>query len=219
MPARSRDVPRRAAPLTREAIARAALQRIDAEGLEALSMRGLGSALGVEAMALYHHYQNKAELLDDVLDLLLDEIERPLSGRGTPLQRLRRAFEEVRQMAIRHPHAFWLLPTRRFRTRRALDFYEHLLRAFREAGFAAAESARFFRLLGGFTTGAGLAEIGSRAQQPDATPIVLESFAEGERYPHVSEVVPHLRVAKLDAVFRFGLDVIFDAMERALKKK
>lgn len=214
MPKRSQ--PRRGAPLTREAIAHAALARIDALGLDALSMRSLGAALGVEGMALYHHYRNKAELLDDVLDLLLDEIEAALSGAGAPLQRLRRAFEEVRQLAIRHPHAFWLLPTRRFRTARALQFYERLLGDFRAAGFDAAQSARFFRLLAGFTSGAGLAEIGSRAQQPDAMPVILEKFDDSKRFPNVSAVVPHLRVAKLDGVFRFGLDVIFDAMKRAI---
>lgn len=217
MPQRPR--PKRGAPLTRGAIARAALALIDREGLEQLSMRSLGKALGVEAMALYHHYPNKAELLDGVMDLLLDELTVPLERSGSPQQRLRATIEELRQIALRHPHAFLLLATRRFRTPRSLEFYERLLAEFSASGLGPQASARFFRLLGGFALGAGLAEIGSRAQQPDAAPVILEKFSEPDRYPHVTAVVPHLRLAKLDGVFKFGLDVIFGAMGVALRKR
>lgn len=196
--------------LDRRRIAVEALRIIDAEGLEGLSMRGLGARLGVEGMAIYHHFRHKAELLDGVLELLLEEMEPP--NGGVPLERLRRTFEATRAVAIRHPHAFLLLPTRRFNTDKALEYYERLLALFRDAGFDARASARYFRLLAGFVTGAGLAEIGSRAQQPDATPIRLETFSDVERYPLVTAIVPELRVAKLDAVFAFGLDVIFGAM-------
>jgi AcrR family transcriptional regulator len=208
----------RRAPLDRRRIAEQALRIIDAEGLDQLSMRRLGAELGVEGMAIYHHFRNKAELLDGVLELLLEELEVPVGGPGTALDRLRRTFEATRSVAIRHPHAFLLLPTRRFNTDRALEYYERLLGLFRDAGFDARESARFFRLLAGYVTGAGLAEIGSRAQQPDATPVRLERFSEPGRFPLVTAVVPELRVANLDAVFAFGMDVIFDAMAAQLRR-
>jgi len=208
--------PRRV-PLDRRRIAAEALRIIDADGLEQLSMRRLGAELGVEGMAIYHHFHNKAEVLDGVLELLLDEIELPPASRGSPLERLRRMFEATRAVAIRHPHAFLLLPTRRFNTDKQLEYYERLLGLFREAGFDARASARFFRLLAGYVTGAGLAEIGSRAQQPDATPVRLERFAEPRRFPLVTEIVPELRVANLDRVFAFGMDVIFDAMSAHLE--
>lgn len=171
-------------------------------------MRQLGRALGVEGMALYHHFRSKGELLDAVLELLLEEME-PVTGPEPPLARLRQSFEACRAVAIRHPQAFLLLPTRRFNTPAALDYYERLLGLFREAGCDAEQSARFFRILAGFVSGACLAEIGSRAQQPDATPILLEDFSDPARYPLVSAVVPHLRIERLDAIFASGLDLIF----------
>jgi AcrR family transcriptional regulator len=206
-------------PLDRRRIAEEALRIIDAEGLEKLSMRRLGAELGVEGMAIYHHFHNKAELLDGVLELLLEELEPPADGAATALERLRRTFETTRAVAIRHPHSFLLLPTRRFSTDRAIEYYERLLGLFRDAGFDPRESARFFRLLAGYVTGAGLAEIGSRAQQPDATPVRLERFSDPERFPLVTAVVPELRVANLDAIFKFGLDVIFDAMTARLRRR
>ena len=134
-------------------------------------------------MAIYHHFHNKAELLDGVLELLLEELEVPPEGSGTALERLRLLFEATRTVAIRHPHAFLLLPTRRFNTARAFEYYERLLGLFRDAGFDIRESARFWRLLAGYVTGAGLAEIGSRAQQPDATPVRLEKFSRSRALP------------------------------------
>jgi AcrR family transcriptional regulator len=201
--------------LDRRRIAEEALRLIDAEGLEQLSMRRLGAALGVEGMALYYHFRNKGELLDAVLELLLEEMAPPERAMA-PLDRLRRTFEACRQIAIRHPQAFLLVPTRRFRTDAQLDYYEKLLGIFRDAGFDAVQTATFFRILAAFVTGASLAEIGSRARQPDATPIRLEKFNDPERYPLVSAVVPHLGVSKLGAIFDFGMDLIFGAMNKPL---
>jgi len=206
-------------PLTREAIAEAALALIDAEGLEALSMRKLGAALGVEAMALYHHFRNKGELLDAVMERLIDEAELPERGAMAPLERIRRFIESYRQIAISHPQAFILLTYRRFNTERTFELYEQFLEALADAGYEPALAARYFRLLGYYVGGAGMADIASRAAQPDATPVSLEHFTQGKRYPRVAAAAPHLRLANLDAIFEFGLDVIFDAMRNAAPRR
>ena len=168
-------------------------------------MRKLGAALGVEAMALYHHFRNKAELLDGVLELLVEQTEKGVVTNAPPLRRLRRMFENMRRIAIEHPHAFILLPTRRFRTKTLLEAYERLLQTFREAGFDAEASARYFRVLAGFVSGAGLAEIGSRALQPDASDIILEDFSDQQNFPRVTEVVPYLKASKLDGILHLAL--------------
>jgi AcrR family transcriptional regulator len=204
MPAKSRT-PKTREPLTRERIAAAALKFIDDHGMEALSMRRLGKVLKVEAMALYHHFANKGELLE--------EVELPPRGAMPPMERLRRFARSHRQMALRHPHAFILVPTRRFSTNRSIARYEEILEAFGDLGFDAALSARYFRTLGYFASGAGLADIASRTEQPDARPVRMETF-DDPRFPRVTAVVPHLRASKLDAIFEFGLDIIFAAMER-----
>lgn len=202
-------------PLTRERIADAALALIDEVGLEGFAMRPLGQRLGVEAMALYHHFPGKGELLDAVMDRLLDETELPPREAMPALDRLRRFVHSYRACAIRHPRAFLLLATRRFNTAPALALYERVLEAFADLGLDAAESARWFRLIGGFATGAGLAEVASRERSGDATPLRLErdpASLDGARLPHVRAVAPHLQVDRLDAVFDFGVGVLFDAL-------
>ena len=62
-------------PLSRERILEAAVQLVDEQGIEALSMRRLGQALGYEAMSLYNHLSNKDDLLDGILDLVLAEMK------------------------------------------------------------------------------------------------------------------------------------------------
>lgn len=200
-------------PLTRQRIAWGALELIDEAGLEHCSMRRLGSRLGVEAMALYHHFPGKGELLDAVMDCLLDEMDLPPRGDQPPLERLRRCIRSYRGIALRHPRAFILLAARRFNTERAFALYESILEAFAELGFDAARSARWFRLIGGFASGAGMADVASRERVADATPLRLEHEPEKVSFPHVRAVAPHLRADALDAVFEFGLGVLFAALE------
>jgi len=199
--------------LTREMITRVALQFIDKHGMDGLSMRRLGKELKVEAMAIYYHFKNKGELLDAVLEHLVDEVVLAPRHSMAPLDWLRDFARSHRQVALRHPNAFILVPTRRFNTENSFAMYEKVLQVFKDLGFDAELSAKYFRTLGYFVSGAGLADIAGRAQQPDATPVRLETF-NNPVYPLVSAVVPHLRAEKLDEVFEFGLDVIFAAMKR-----
>src|SRR5437870_12862874 len=64
-------------PLSRDRILRTALDLADESGIEALTMRRLGQALGFEAMSLYNHVTNKDDVLDGILDLVLAETEPP----------------------------------------------------------------------------------------------------------------------------------------------
>src|SRR6201989_2288920 len=69
-------------PLTRERVLHDALAVGDAGGIEALSMRKLGEAVGVEAMSLYNHVPSKADLLDGLVDLVFSESELPSAAAG-----------------------------------------------------------------------------------------------------------------------------------------
>src|SRR5438105_13507366 len=68
--------------LSRERICREALALVDEEGLEALSMRRLGARLGVEAMSLYNHVRNKADLLDALHAAVLGNLQPEVAGDG-----------------------------------------------------------------------------------------------------------------------------------------
>ncbi|TML61685.1 MAG: TetR family transcriptional regulator, partial [Actinobacteria bacterium] len=60
---------KRRAPLTRDRVLETAIRLADEGGIESVSMRKLGRALGVEAMSLYNHVANKDDMLDGIVDL------------------------------------------------------------------------------------------------------------------------------------------------------
>jgi TetR/AcrR family tetracycline transcriptional repressor len=64
-------------PLTREAIVAAAMKVLDAEGLDAVSMRRVAQELDTGAASLYAHVANKDELLDLMLDQVMGEMRWP----------------------------------------------------------------------------------------------------------------------------------------------
>ncbi|MEQ4723239.1 TetR/AcrR family transcriptional regulator [Nonomuraea sp. B19D2] len=66
--------------LSRQQIVSAALELLDAEGIDALSMRKLGTRLNAGATSMYTHVANKDELLELVVDEVYGEIETPATG-------------------------------------------------------------------------------------------------------------------------------------------
>src|SRR5689334_12674118 len=101
-------------PLSRDRVAAAALELIDREGLDSLSMRKLGAALGVEAMSLYNHVDNKDDLLDAVSEMLHREIlagyDPPASGNWQ--ERARSMAFSYWHLAQAHPNAFAIVGSR-----------------------------------------------------------------------------------------------------------
>ena len=63
--------------LTRDRLVEAALDLINEEGLEGLSMRALAERLDVKAASLYWHVRDRRELLELLAEAILDSVSRP----------------------------------------------------------------------------------------------------------------------------------------------
>ena len=61
-----------------------AMELLDAEGLDGLTMRKLGAALNVQGGALYRHFPSKEALLDAMAERLLAGVAEPLPDRPWP---------------------------------------------------------------------------------------------------------------------------------------
>ncbi|MFC3893522.1 TetR/AcrR family transcriptional regulator [Lentzea rhizosphaerae] len=89
------------AGLSLEQIVAGAVELLDAEGLEALSMRTLAARIGTKATSLYRHVANKDELIELVVDEVYGEMEVPYEG---PWQAsVAEAARSLRAMVLRHP--------------------------------------------------------------------------------------------------------------------
>ncbi|MFN2484041.1 MAG: TetR/AcrR family transcriptional regulator [Candidatus Limnocylindria bacterium] len=95
-------------PLSRERIVCAAAEFIDRNCLADLSMRKLGSDLGVEAMSLYRYFPSKAELLDAVAEQIVKDLRLP-DRDGDWRERVRDFARSFRAAGRAHPRAFPLL--------------------------------------------------------------------------------------------------------------
>ncbi|MFI9614977.1 TetR/AcrR family transcriptional regulator [Streptomyces sp. NPDC052023] len=95
---RKRDV-----PLTEDGIYAKALELIDADGVEALTMRKLAAALDANPMSLYHHVPNKDAVLGGVAERVGSQF-RTGQREGLPWQeRMRQLAHDFRELAHRHP--------------------------------------------------------------------------------------------------------------------
>ena len=63
--------------LTRERLVAAALDLINREGLESLSMRALADELDVKAASLYWHVRDRRELIELLAESILETVPRP----------------------------------------------------------------------------------------------------------------------------------------------
>src|SRR5260221_2664857 len=68
--------------LSRERLVGAALELIQDEGLEGLSMRALAERLSVKAASLYWHVRDRGELLELLAESILDSVARPRPAAG-----------------------------------------------------------------------------------------------------------------------------------------
>ncbi|MEU3725100.1 TetR/AcrR family transcriptional regulator [Streptomyces sp. NPDC031705] len=90
--------------LSQDQIVAAAVRLLDAEGIEALSMRKLGTEMGTAATSLYRHVANKDELIELVVDEVYGELELPEPGGPDGWREaLAQCGHSLRDMVLRHP--------------------------------------------------------------------------------------------------------------------
>lgn len=90
-------------PLTREKLAVAAIEIIRAEGQTALSMRKVANLFGVDVAALYRHFRNKEELLEEVGRLASQLVDLEAPTKGTWKNRLLDLAAQIRDRISEHP--------------------------------------------------------------------------------------------------------------------
>ncbi|GII78865.1 hypothetical protein Sru01_38470 [Sphaerisporangium rufum] len=99
-------------PLSRDRIIEAALHIADGQGLRRLTMRRLGDALQVEAMAIYHHLPRGKDALMDALAEHVTAVHVDPGGLSGWPQVARAWAHAARQALLAHPGVLALALTR-----------------------------------------------------------------------------------------------------------
>ncbi len=89
--------------ISRRSALTAALSIMDTEGLDALSIRRLADELGVNGASLYHHFQNKDEILLGAARLGLSEVRTPEARDEDWHDWMARNAKRLRAALIQHP--------------------------------------------------------------------------------------------------------------------
>lgn len=161
--------------IDRSTILDVALEIADDQGLDAVTMLAVARRLAVTPMALYRHVDNKADLLDGLVERLLDELPAVSTDVAWDDQ-LRSIGEGLRATAKRHPTAFTLLFQRPVQTTRSLAARRRIYAALREGGVAEPEIERVERLVSTIALGFVLSEAAGRFRHHPAHTID-EDFA------------------------------------------
>lgn len=206
-------------PLNRGRVLRAAIEIADRGGLDGLTMRGLGRALGVEAMSLYNHVQRKDDLLDAMVDVVFSEIALPSPGRHWRTAMRERAIS-TRQALLKHPWAIGLMESRRRPGPANLQHHDAVLATLRKAGFSVEMAGHAYAVLDGYIYGFTLTELNLPLENQEAIEKMAEAIIDPSgpaRYPYLAEMAtayaknPRYRYGD---EFEYGLDLILDGIGR-----
>ncbi len=217
--------------IDRRRILEAAIEFIDEKGLRKLTMRALGTRLGVEAMSLYHYVPSKDSLLDGVVETVIDDLygdpDVHMTAYASWQDYLQRLAHGVRRIALAHPQVFPLVATRPPAAPwvqpplRSLRWMENFLETLTGCGFDDAAAVAAYRAFSSFLLGHLLLEVS--AQGVDTGPVEetdpsTPEVADLGSYPHLARLEPELCQDHSATEFEESLESLLDRLGAALHR-
>jgi len=197
-------------PLSRELVLKTALRLADRHGTQAMSMRKLGAALGVEAMSIYHHVRSREDLLDGLAEIMVRD-ELPVPKPSDPWEEALRDFlVGIRHTALRHPAAFELVGLRPLRSPAALAPVEALLLCLHQGGLTPNEAVAAYRTGTAYARGFALAELVGLTLADRRGPVTIP--------PTLAAFVPALTGDSAE-IFHRGIELIIGGIRQSLSEE
>ncbi|WP_152349261.1 TetR/AcrR family transcriptional regulator [Brevibacterium sp. CFH 10365] len=216
--------------LDRTQIVESAIAFVDAFGLSDLTMRRLGTALEVEAMALYRHISGRADLLEAMVEELIDGLfddELMTEAAHSWEEYLQRVANATRKLALGHPRIFpliatqppaapWLRPPLR-----SVRWVEEFLSSLQRFGFSDGEAVAAYKAFTSFLVGALLLQAASLS--PDALGEEGEGADESSKtdlaqYPTVQRLQDLLMEDQAQREFDDTLDDLIERIRTSRDK-
>ena len=210
-------------PLSKESVIKAAVKLADAGGIESLSMRKLGKALGVEGMALYHHFANKEALIDGMVDSVHAEVMVPSDNQDWRVAMRQRAMSALQALS-RHNWAAPMMETRSSPGQASMQLIDSTVKCLITAGFSISKVAHIISVIDAYTFG-----FAQQLRSPTESVENESQMAEDilaqlpkDAYPYVTQLITdHVTKSgyRFMEEFEFGLDLILDGVARLNTKK
>jgi TetR/AcrR family transcriptional regulator, tetracycline repressor protein len=210
--------------LSKQAIVQAALDVLNAEGMDGVTVRAVARRLGVKAPALYWHVKDKQELVDEMGTEIWRRISDELLAMGPERswRNLLIAFATiVRRVLLSHRDGAKVFSGTYLTDAGVLERQESMFVQMIDEGFTVADAVRAFSLVYSFTIGFCIEEQAvSMAVAVGDDRYSLAKRAErldAQQYPHVVESGTYI-FANPDVRFKDLIDVLLDAVARMRKR-
>ena len=212
--------------LDRATIVKAGLEIASSPRTSAISIRALGSALGVDPTAVYRHFRGK----DDLMRALLDEVQaialaRVVEVDGDWRERLRTLSHATLDTFVLYPAIALEATVLTTNGPAELATIEFILAAFSEAGLSGSGLVRHYALFAsyvlseaaGIARGRTTATSGEGDDETRATNAWFEGplLVDPLTHSHIASVAAELRDLRDEDIYRMGVDAILDSAERA----
>lgn len=222
----------RRVPLSRERVLHGAVEVADAGGIDALTMRNLAQHLGVEAMSLYYHVDNKAALLDGTVEVIIGEIMEAVVGLDSPEPEddwkgaLRLRILAARDVLLRHKWVPAVIEQRSSMSPAVVFYFEGVLEIMRRGGFSYDLAHHALHALG--SRALGFSQELFQPEDASAEDASEEMFAAmADQLPYLSGMMVEIVHEGPDSTlgwcddqteFEFGLDLMLDGLDRLVDK-
>lgn len=139
--------------LDRETVVRTGLRVLDEVGLEALTLRKIASELNVQPPALYWHFKNKQDLIDEMATTLLTDHVQPVPD-GVSWEEFAFGYGTgMRQMLLRYRDGAKMFAGTHLTDTSVYQHQEAALRLLTDAGFSLADAGQVLWTVQSYTVG------------------------------------------------------------------
>ncbi|MCC3266491.1 TetR/AcrR family transcriptional regulator C-terminal domain-containing protein [Arthrobacter gengyunqii] len=210
--------------LSRELVLGTALDLVDANGLEALTMRRLAQELHCDPMSLYRYAENRAALLAGVEELVFNKLTICPDDLDWQAQ-LRRIAHDLRVLALQHPNTVPLLVTRPLSTplglrpRGTLRPLERILALLMKAGFSPEDALHIYRAFYSFLYGHILNELQELIADPEEDEAILRLGLHRlppKEFPRLRSLAPILADYDGEVELDQGLGILLSGLSEQL---
>lgn len=206
--------------LTPQQITEAALDLVDREGLDGLTMRALANAMDVQAPVLYRHFSEKRDLMDAMAEAIVGEVQLgELPGRA-PLEDLAELIRRLRKAILAHRDAARIIGGSYVAKSNTLRSAEVMMGLLSEAGLSRDTAVWTMTSLLSFVLGETLEQQGLPESSEEAVPPLLAAVAgalSDGAYRHLDVAAIAQSFFDFDGRFEFGLRLLLGGLDSVIR--
>ncbi|MBM95561.1 MAG: TetR family transcriptional regulator [Oceanospirillaceae bacterium] len=203
--------------LNRTAILKEAIRIADESGITSLSMRRLAENLGVKAMSLYNHVEDKEALITGMVNEVMLEIPTDCEESEWKAAMRYRACETYRVLLL-HPWVTMELLSRLNTGPAVLTYFDSTLGCLVNAGFSIEDADHAMNAINSHIYGFTLQELNhpfEANEYADAAAHYIDQIPE-DAFPYLNRLANSVINRQYDGIdsFEFGLDILLDGLDR-----